>query len=127
MYISYNPNPRGRWWAGDCVIRAIAKAEGEDDWEKIYAGLSAYGFMIGDWANNNAIWHYYLIDKGYNAYMIPNTCPRCYTIAQFAADNPKGTYILGTGRHAVAVVDGDYFDSWDSGGEVPIYYYKKEH
>lgn len=26
----------------------------------------------------------------------------------------------------VSVVDGDYYDAWDSGKEVPVYYWHKE-
>lgn len=126
MYVYYNPNPRGRWYAGDCVIRAISKAEGHDAWEKIYAGLSLYGFMIGEIANNNQVWDAYLRDNGYIRKILPNSCPYCYTIEDFAREHPEGTYIVATGRHAVAVVDGNYYDAWDSGGETPIYYYYKE-
>lgn len=126
MYINYNPNPRGQWHAGDCVIRAIAKAEGGDDWERVYAELSLYGFMIGDMSNANAVWDAYLRDKGYTRHILPNNCPNCYTIADFARDYPFGVYIAATGRHAVAVVDGNYFDSFDSGQEQPIYYYTRE-
>jgi hypothetical protein len=126
MYIYYNPNPRGRWWAGDCVIRAIACAEGADDWDKVYWDLSHYGNIIGDWGNNNAIWDAYLRDHGYTRHICPNDCPLCFSISDFAREHPNGTYIAATGRHAVAVIDGDYFDSFDSGAEVPIYYYTKE-
>ena len=28
--------------------------------------------------------------------------------------------------NVIAVIDGDYYDSWDSGNEVPIYYWKQE-
>ena len=39
---------------------------------------------------------------------------------------PTGKYIVATGTHAVAVVNGDYYDAWDSGHVMPIYYYTKE-
>ena len=52
--------------------------------------------------------------------------PDYYTVEDFCADHPKGTYVLGTGSHAVAVVDGFYYDAWDSGNEIPIYYWKEE-
>ena len=58
--------------------------------------------------------------------IIPNTCPDCYTIADFCNDHPYGTYILATGTHVVAVIDGDYYDTWDSGNEIPIFYWQKE-
>ena len=48
------------------------------------------------------------------------------TVREFAKDHPEGKYILGTGTHAVAVIDGDYIDTWDSGDEVPIYYFQEE-
>ena len=49
-----------------------------------------------------------------------------YTISDFAADHPSGSYIIGTGEHAVAVVDGNIIDSWDSSKEIPLYYFTKE-
>lgn len=125
MWKEYNPNPRGNEYAGDCVIRAITKATGQS-WESVFAGLSLEGYYSGDWGNSNGVWDTYLRKKGFRRYILPNTCPYCYTIADFTRDYPIGTYILGTGKHAVTVVDGDYYDSWNSGEEMPIYYYTKE-
>lgn len=48
-----------------------------------------------------------------------------YTVGDFASDHPRGRYVLGTGKHAVAIVDGDVIDSWDSRGEIPKYYFVK--
>jgi hypothetical protein len=44
----------------------------------------------------------------------------------FAADNPIGTFVLGTGTHAICVKQGNYYDTADSGDEVPVYVWKKE-
>lgn len=123
MYIYYNPNPAGKA-AGDCVIRAICKAF-EADWATIYAALSLQGYMMSDWGNSDPVWGAYLRSKGFVRYSLPNTCPDCYTAEDFAQDHQQGTYILGTGRHAVAVVDGVIYDTWDSSGEVPIFYYER--
>lgn len=123
MFIYYNPNPRGKN-AGDCVVRAIAKTTGQD-WESIYAELSAFGYSFGDWGNSNGTWAAYLKRKGFSRHIIPDTCPDCYTVEDFAAEHPDGRYIAATGEHAVAVVDGDIYDSWDSSYEVPIYYFHK--
>ena len=49
-----------------------------------------------------------------------------YTVRDFCEDNPLGTFVLAIHEHVVCVVDGDYYDSWDSGGEIPIYYWTKE-
>lgn len=124
MYKFYNPNPDGKM-VGDCVIRAIAKAT-NGDWETTYVGVSTQGFMMHDMPSSNAVWGSFLYDRGFQRYAIPNTCPDCYSVAEFAEDNPVGTYVLATGTHVVAVVDGDYFDAWDSGAEIPAYYWKRK-
>ena len=122
-FVQANPNPRnGR--VGDCVIRAITLAT-DSTWEKVYSELTAYGFMMGDMPSSNEVWGQYLKDKGFKRSIIPDDCPKdCYTIRDFCVDNPKGTYILGTGSHVVAVIDGDYLDTWDSGNEIPIYFWR---
>ena len=123
-YIFYNPNPKGSL-VGDCVIRAITKME-DSTWDLIYAAVAAKGFELFDMPSANTVWGAYLKDKGYFRYIIPNTCPDCYTVANFAIEHPKGKFMLATGSHVVAVEDGDYFDAWDSGNEIPIYYWTKE-
>lgn len=126
MYIYYNNNPRNNNRAGDCVIRAISIVTG-DSWEKVYTELCAEGFTLGDWGNSNHVWDIYLRKRGFNRYICPSDCPYCYSVKDFAQEHSHGDYILATGSHAVAVVDGgNYVDSWDSGDEIPIYYYTKE-
>ena len=70
-------------------------------------------------------WNSYLKGKGYKRTTIPNDCD-CYTVEDFCKDHPKGTYILGTGTHALCIKDGNYYDVWDSGNETPIYYFMKD-
>lgn len=123
-YILFNPNPR-RNSVGDCVIRAISKVTNQD-WDTTYLGVALQGYMIKDMPSSNNVWGGYLYSKGFNRYVIPNTCPDCYTIKDFCDDNPRGTFLLATGTHVVAVIDGNYYDTWDSGDEVPIYYWRKE-
>lgn len=125
MFIKFNNNPRNNYRAGDCVIRAISIVTG-DSWETIYTDLCVEGFSVGEWGNNNGVWDGYLRRRGFTRHICPNDCPYCYSIADFADEHKSGKYIAATGRHAVAIVDGNYVDSWDSGAEVPIYYYSKE-
>lgn len=124
MYIYYNPNPQ-HINAGDCVIRAIAKAF-EIPWTNAYIALCLQGYVKGDWGSSNPVWDSYLREQGFKRYVIPNTCPDCYTVEKFAYDHPEGLYILATGSHVVTVSDGDWYDSWNSAYEIPIYYYTKE-
>jgi len=123
MYKYYNPNPLGKR-TGDCVVRAICKATNAG-WLDIYLGLCLDGAYMGDWGNTNSVWSAYLRDRGFERQAIPNTCPDCYTIEDFANDNPKGTFVVATGTHAVCIKDGVIYDSWDSSREVPVYYFKE--
>ena len=123
MLIHYNPNPGGRI-AGDCVIRAISAALGES-WQRVYVDLSVQGYMMSDWGNSDPVWGAYLRSRGFERHAIPNTCPACYTVGDFAAEHPSGVYVLGTGSHAVAVKNGSIYDSWDSSQQVPVFYYER--
>ena len=124
MYVYWNNNPQGIH-IGDCVVRAIAAAL-DKTWERIYIDLCVEGFAFADMPNSNAVWDSYLKNKGYKRYIIPDTCPNCYTIAQFAADHPRGPYIVATGTHVVCVKNGTILDNWDSSSQIPTYYYSKE-
>lgn len=120
----YNPNPIAAR-VGDCTIRAISKAMNQD-WEDTYIDLCTLGLSMCDLPSANSVWGAYLRRHGYRRYLIPDDCPECYTVNQFASEHKSGTYILVTAGHVVAVDRGHYYDSWDSGGEVPTYYWQKE-
>ena len=122
MFIEYNANPRGIN-TGDCVIRAISKAI-DTDWEKVYMALTVKGLEKAMWGDTNAVWEKYLRENGFEQQVLPDTCPDCYTIADFADDHRTGTFIVATGSHVVTVQDGNYFDSWDSGNLIPSYYFE---
>lgn len=124
MFVEWNPNPdRNR--VGDCVIRAISTAFGYS-WDQVYMELSIQGFILKDMPSSNHVWASYLLSKGYTEKPIQSSCPDCYTVSDFCRENPEGTYILGTGSHVVTVINGDWYDTWDSGDEVPVFYFRKE-
>lgn len=123
MFYRINPNPEKNL-TGDCVIRAIALTT-DHSWDYVYLDLFLLGFDEKDMISSNNLWDDYLYQHGFKRYVIPNDC-RCYTVRDFCRDHPRGTYILATGTHVIAVIDGNYFDTWDSGNEIPIYYFKKE-
>jgi len=123
-YVNYNNNPYKRT-VGDCVIRAISVAE-RRSWDDIYWDLAKKGFEMADLPSSNTVWSEYLTDVGYKRKILPDTCNGCYVIRDFAKDHPKGTYIIGTGSHAVAIINGNIVDAWDSSREIPIYYFTKE-
>ena len=123
MYVYYNPNPVAAR-VGDCAVRAISKVL-NISWEDAYAKLAVNAFRMGDMPSSNAVIASVLRMNGFYRENLPNFCPDCYTVADFARNNPVGTYVLGTGQHVVAIVDGDWFDSWDSRDEVPQYFWTK--
>lgn len=123
-WIYYNPNPANNL-VGDCVVRALTLALNAD-WDKAYADVSAQGFQMKDMPSANETWGALLRQKGFKRYIIPNECPDCYTIEDFCKDHPHGLFVLATGTHVVTCVNGHYYDSWDSGNKIPIYYFMKE-
>lgn len=66
----------------------------------------------------------YLYEQGFVPFLLPESCPSCITVKRFCVMFPHGTYIIGTGSHAVAVIDGNYYNSWDSGDEIPSYFWR---
>lgn len=125
MWKRYNPNPTGRN-VGDCSVRAVAAALGTD-WETAFDLIASAGYDMGDVMSSDSVWGAVLRQNGFYREAIPNTCPDCYTAADFAEDHPRGVYVLGFGGHVATIRDGDIFDAWDSSNEIPIYvWYRKE-
>lgn len=123
MFKRYNPNPE-ELLVGDCTVRALC-AVLKQTWEKTYTDLCVYGMHMYDMPSANHVWGAYLKDKGFTRHLLPDTCPDCYTVSDFAEDH-GGVYILGTGTHVIAVINGDYWDAWDSGREIPTYYWSDD-
>ena len=124
MWVEYNANPVNKR-VGDCVIRAISYSTGQN-WEDVYADLFVKGLSLYDMPNANNVWGAYLRDKGYVREAIPNTCPDCYTVKDFCRDHPKGQYILALNGHLLASDDGNYIDTWDSGDEPILFFWRKK-
>ena len=124
MWTKYNPNPVGRN-VDDCTVRALSKAL-NTSWDEAHYILSETSRDMADIMNANSVLSAVLRKNGFFRYVISNICEDCYTIRDFCEDHPYGTYVVGTGTHVVAVKDGDYWDAWDSGNEIPIYYWSKK-
>lgn len=124
MFAEYNPNPRNKR-VGDCVVRALSKVLNKT-WQEVYIDLAVEGYKAADMPSANHVWGAYLEKQGYEKKILSDRCPDCYTVADFCNEHKTGYYVLATGSHVVAVIDGFYFDAWDSGEEVPTFYYERK-
>lgn len=125
MWVKFNNNPAQRM-VGDCSVRAVSVALGVD-WESAYNLIADAGFNMADMPSSDAVWSAVLRQHGFYRMNIPNTCPACYTAADFAADHPRGVYVLGFGGHVATIVDGNLYDAWDSSQEIPQFvWYRKD-
>ena len=123
MWHYINKNPKGRC-VGDCTVRAISMAT-NNGWAETYLDLCLFGLLMADMPSANAITAAYLKKNGFQRKNIPETCPDYYSVKDFCKEHKDGIFILGTGTHMVAVINGDYYDAWDSGDELPVYYFEK--
>lgn len=121
---SYNANPTNSR-VGDCAVRAIATALGQD-WEKTYVDLCLQGYIMHDLPNADYVWGEYLYNKGFKRNILPCDRGLCVTVNQFCEDNPRGIFIVCPKNHVVAVIDGRFLDTWNSGDEIINYYWRKD-
>lgn len=85
------------------------------------------GYAMADMPSSDSVWGAVLRQNGFYREIIPNSCPDCYTASDFLKDNPDGIYVLGFGGHVATAVDGILYDTWDSSGLTPVYYwFRKE-
>ena len=123
MWIHANPNPC-RAEEPDCVVRAIAIAT-DRGWYAVHDDLCRMSRRYCTMPSVNWLWEVYLKREGFEKFLLPESCVACVTVREFCRIFPEGTYVIGTGTHAVAVIDGDYYDAWDSGEETPTYFFRK--
>ena len=123
-YVYLNLNPLNKH-TGDCVVRAISFAL-KQPWDETYWQLCRKGYERAEMPSWNSAWWSLLKDKNFRRYVIPDSCPDCYNVADFAYDHPNGIYVLGFGGHVATIIDGILYDSWDSSHEIPIFYWSRE-
>lgn len=122
-WVKYNANPAGKR-VGDCTVRAISRATGHD-WDTSYLWLSVFGFQMKNMPSGNCVWGAYLESCGFIWHAMERYPERPCTVAEFCREHPHGLYVLGCDGHVVTAVDGEYWDSWDSGNEAVIYYWER--
>ena len=123
-FVEHNANPYGKR-VDDCVIRALSKALNKP-WECVHIDVDLMAISLGDMPHANSVWGKYLYDLGFQRDIMSNSCPACYTVKDFCKQHPNGTYILALDSHVVAIVDGQYYDTWDCGDKIVLYYWTKK-
>lgn len=96
-----------------------------EDWDSIYMQLCMIGYDMCDMPSSKAVVNQLLRGRGFTRHVCPDKCPHCYTVEEFSNEHPLGRYLLCTDSHVVPVIFGDYIDTWDSGNEVPMFYWSE--
>lgn len=122
MWVKANPNPAGKE-VPDCVIRALCIALNKP-WLEISDELYAIARQDYSVTCHDFVWGKYLYMMGFRPFLLPESCPQCVTVKAFCKMYPQGRYVIGTGSHAIAVINGDYYDSWDSGDTIPSFFWR---
>ena len=123
-WVYFNPNPVRGQRVGDCAVRAICKAL-DLDWETVFTGLMVQACALSDMPSANYVWGSYLAKQGFHRKLVEQSERYIYTVNDFCTDHPTGTYILCIDGHVVTAQNGKYYDTWDSGNEIPVYYWEK--
>lgn len=114
----YNPNPKSRN-IGDCTLRSYCAAF-NITWEEAFDIASEVAkensSMIQYVPDKVLIDHFgCTVDEKYNKKTVKSKDR--ITVNEFAMSHPYGTYILHVRQHQVTVINGEYWDSWDSGSK----------
>lgn len=128
-YKYYQPNKKDlKDKVGDCQIRAFSKVldltwvEAFDLTIPICRELQTYTIFDCDLAKTREA----MRRLGFEYTGISNKKgSKRPTVKSFAKSHPKGKYIVTVAHHVVAVVDGKYYDTWDSGEKSLYGYYEK--
>lgn len=126
-YKYYQPNKKDiKDKYGDCVVRALTKVMNKT-WLEVFNELITYAIEIQCMPNNKICYERYLKDNGFEYHGISNKKgSKRPTVESFTKEHKAGTFFLNVANHVVSVVDGIYYDTWDSGQCCLYGYYEKE-
>lgn len=126
-YRYYQPNRKDiKDKYGDCVIRALTKVTGKE-WLEVFDEITPISREMQVPFNCKPCFEEYLKRNGFAYTGISNKKgSKRPTVESFAKSHKSGVYYLNVANHCVAVVDGHYFDTWDSGYKSLYGYWSKE-
>lgn len=112
---------------GDCAIRALSKVL-DMSWIDTYKLIIPYElkYQCPFPCMTLKLYKEVFNDLGFKYQGISNKKgSKRPTVEEFAKSHKKGTYVLSVASHMVAVIDGVYYDSWNSGDKCLYGYYEK--
>lgn len=129
-FVYYQPNEKDvKDQFGDCTIRALSKALN-------ITWLQAFDLTIPICRREQVpnifyapakIRNEFLKELGFEYHGISNKKgSKRPTIDVFAKEHETGTFIVNVANHEVAVVNGKYYDTWDSGNKRMYGYYERK-
>lgn len=127
-YQYYQPNEKDlKDHVGDCQIRALSKAL-DLTWLEVFDLITpicreqqVMDIFSCDLNKTKEAMEY----LGFTYYGVSNKRgTKRPTVEEFAKKHPNGRYIVVVAQHVVAVVDGKYYDTWDSGYKSLYGYYE---
>ena len=128
MYKYYQPNEKDlKDKYGDCVIRALTKVLGMS-WLEVFDEITPLSREMQIPFNCKPCYEKYLTEvKGFKYVGISNSKgSKRPTVESFSKTNNHGTYLVKVANHVVAIVDGNYYDTWDSGHKSLYGYWVKQ-
>ena len=125
-YQYYQPNKKDlKDKYGDCVIRALTKVLNME-WMEVFEDMIPFCREYQALHNNQIVYTEYLKSKGFKYVGISNKKgSKRPTPKTFAKAHKIGTYFVTVANHVVAIVDGIYYDTWDSGEKSMYGYWEK--
>lgn len=129
MFLKENLNPKDKK-TGDCVIRAIAKAEGKS-WISVFEALTIIARRNFSLPDCRDCYAKYLKDyETVNVFhMVQGSQIKCVNGIQTITEEHKkrytvddicewhGTYIVAVANHLTCVIDGTIYDTWNCGNK----------
>lgn len=120
-YRFYNANPL-KIRTEDCTVRTLSKIL-NISWDSAFDILAKMAKSMGVMPSEKNAFNAVMRMNGFYRENLPNFLQEDYSVRDFAEDNPNGKYVLCTENHVVPVINGTYYDTYDSGDEYVMWFW----
>lgn len=119
-FVKENINPKG-WKTGDCVVRALAKAN-NITWEETYLALCKIGLKKCRMPNEKHTYEQFLKDNGWLKQKMPVWYDEYggknrYTVRELANEYPDKIMVVSVANHLTFIDKGTLYDLWNCGSK----------